>query len=98
MKNIVLVLNYNKLNKYSFASLVGALELDRRLEDLKIIPNKGVSRKFLDRLLKVYDQIILCYSFMSPKAGEVISNIKKLRLSGHKNVTYIAGGFTLRGN
>lgn len=80
------------MNKYSFASLVGALELDRRLEDLKIIPNKGVSRKFLDRLLKVYDQIILCYSFMSPKAGEVISNIKKLRLSGHKNVTYIAGG------
>jgi B12-binding domain/radical SAM domain protein len=93
MDKSALVLKYNKWNKYSFAALVGALELDERLLSLPIISlNEGDHAK-LTKLFTQYDHLLICYSFMSPCLPIIKADIQQLKtLIPASHMTLIAGG------
>jgi len=93
MDTSALVLKYNKWNKYSFAALVGALELDERLLSLPIISLDEGDYKQLTQLSTRYDHLLICYSFMSPRLPIIKADIQQLKtLNPVSHMTLIAGG------
>ena len=93
MGTSALVLKYNKWNKYSFAALVGALELDERLLSLPIIPVDEGDRAKLTKLSTQYDHLLICYSFMSPRLPLIKTEIQQLQTRiPPSQRTLIAGG------
>ena len=93
MGTSALVLKYNKWNKYSFAALVGVIELDERLLALPIIPVDEGDQAQLIKLSSRYDHLLVCYSFMSPHVPIIKADIQQLKTRiPASRMTLIAGG------
>lgn len=93
MGTSALVLKYNKWNKYSFAALIGALELDERLLSLPIISVDEGDHVTLTKLSTRYDHLFICYSFMSPHLPIITADIQQLKTRmPTSQMTLIAGG------
>lgn len=93
MGTSALILKYNKWNKYSFAALVGALELDERLLSLPIIPIDEGDLAKLTKLSTQYDHLLVCYSLMSLRIPIIRTEVHKLKTRvPASRLTLIAGG------
>lgn len=93
METSALVLVYNKWNKYSFAALVGALELNERFLTLPIISVDEGDHAKLTKLSTQYDHLVICYSFMSPRLPLIKADIQKLKTRiPASQITLIVGG------
>lgn len=93
MGTTALVLKYNKWNKYSFAALIGALELDERLLDLPIIPDDEGNLARLTELSSRYDHLLIGYSLMSPRLPAITTEIHQLKTRfPASQLTLMAGG------
>ena len=88
------VVNLTKRNGYSFAALLGAIQLDHRLKDLQIVVTE--ESKFLrcmSSVSKRFDQMIVCDSIMSGELSRCTVRLNRLRsLLNKKKIVYIAGG------
>ncbi|MBC7195406.1 MAG: cobalamin B12-binding domain-containing protein, partial [Caldisericia bacterium] len=88
-----LVIYYNKKNRYSFNSLLGAIESDENLKDLKIIIVEKESDLFnLDELIEKDKKTLFAFSFFTTQIFEIFALIKRLREKYKDKVYLIAGG------
>ena len=85
------ILNLNGDNMYSFAALVGALEMDERLNDVDFRLVRD-PMKHIEKMLKQYERVISCYSFMSSQGIDVFYEIRRLRSFFDKKIFLIGGG------
>lgn len=90
---VALVVYYNKLNRYSFNALIGAIDNDSDFSNLNIYfyTNEKELIENIFVLSNEYKKIILALSFATPQLWDIerlISIIKK----ENKNIFIIAGG------
>jgi B12-binding domain/radical SAM domain protein len=85
-------------NRQSISPLIGAIEMDKRLDGLEIYllkPRLGLGKQIVD-LATSYDTVIVGWSFTTPRVPTVLNAVKKIRAylrSRHlSNVTLVAGG------
>jgi B12-binding domain/radical SAM domain protein len=93
-KKIAFVIYYNKVNKYSFNALIGALESEKNLNDIKVffISIKEELLKDLKYIIEKYEKIILGISFFTTQLWEVFKLIKTIRKKFGNRIFLIAGG------
>jgi B12-binding domain/radical SAM domain protein len=93
-KNTGLVIYYNKLNRYSFNALVGALETDEYFNDLRIYfiqREKDLISK-LESISKKHEKTIVAISFFTTQLWDIYKLIRILRRIYGSRFLYIAGG------
>ncbi|MFX0026764.1 MAG: TIGR04013 family B12-binding domain/radical SAM domain-containing protein [Candidatus Hermodarchaeota archaeon] len=93
-RRIALVAFYQKQNIYSFNALIGAIETEELLNDIKIHFIRGYDN-LIDELKKIIarnDRIIVGISFFTTQLWEIKDLIKDLRRKYSKKVFLIAGG------
>lgn len=88
---ISLLLRYTKWNKYSFAALMGALEVDTRLKNLKVSFLTNVLQD-IQQVLKKEDFCIVAYSIPSTQFLSIREEVEKIRERFGGNVFLVAGG------
>ena len=93
-KDTALVVYYNKLNKYSFNALVGALETDEYFDNLKVYFMRHRDEMILElgNILKVHEKVIVAISFFTTQLWDTYKLIKKLREKYGNKLLYVAGG------
>ena len=93
-KNIALVIYYNKLNKYSFNALVGALETKKCFNNLEVYFINCEEKLILElkNILKSYKKVILAISFFTTQLWDTYRIVKNLRKKYGNEILYIAGG------
>lgn len=93
-KKIAFVIYYNKVNKYSFNALIGALENEKNLNDIKVffISTKEELLKDLRYIVEKYETIILGISFFTTQLWEIFELIKTIRKRFGNRIFIIAGG------
>ena len=85
---------YQKQNIYSFNALIGAIETEELLNDIKIHFIRGYDN-LIDELKKIIennDRIIVGISFFTTQIWEIKDLIEDLRRKYSKKVFLIAGG------
>ncbi len=92
-----LLLRYDRFNRYSLLALLAGLETCPALDSIPVFwtdPRRNGSMiSVLDEYLEAYDEIILCYSFMTFQWPVVRQEILSLaRYSLRERLTVIAGG------
>lgn len=88
---VTLLLRYTKWNKYSFAALVGALEADNRLKDLKISFLKNIIQD-IQQALNQEELCVIAYSFLSSNFLNMKREVKEIKEKFRENVFLVAGG------
>jgi len=88
---VSLLLRYTKRNKYSFAALIGALEVDTRLKNLNV---SFLTNMFQDiqRFLDEQGCCVVAYSILSTQFLNVKEEVKKIRERFGNSVFLVAGG------
>ena len=94
IKDTALVLYYTKDNKCSFRALVGALETEESLDDLKVYFPESEKELFqeLENTVKKYQIIILGFSFFTAQLRDTGILVRKLREKYGRRLMFIAGG------
>ncbi len=89
-----ILINLTKWNRYSFAALLGAFQLDQRLKDLEIIVTKAnTMTRDLSAALRRSDQVIVCDSIMCGDLSSVYDRMSRLQaLFNDKKIVWLAGG------
>ncbi len=88
-----LVIYYNKKNRYSFNSLLGAIEGDENLKELKIFIIEKESELFnLDEIIEKNNKTIFAFSFFTTQIFEIFQLIKRLREKYKDKIYLLAGG------
>jgi B12-binding domain/radical SAM domain protein len=89
---------FENSNKQTISVLIGALETERRFDDLDIHllkPRDGLGEQ-VEALAPRYDQVVVGHSFTTPGAPRVFEQVRgvrdRLRSRRVDNVTLIAGG------
>ena len=92
--NIAFVVFYQKDNIYSFNALVGAIENEERLSDIKIYFLRGEFNliRSLNKILLIHKKVILGISFFTTQIWETSELIKKLRKQYERDLFIIGGG------
>jgi len=93
-RRIAFVAFYQKQNIFSFNALVGAIETEELLNDIKIHFIRGYDN-LIDELNKIThsnDRVIVGISFFTTQLWEIKDLIKDLRRKYSKKVFLIAGG------
>jgi len=93
-KNMALVVYYNKVNKYSFNVLVGALETEEYFHDLKIyfIRREKEMISELENIVKKHEKVVVSISFFTTQLWDIYRIIKKLKKKYGNKPLYITGG------
>lgn len=93
-KNTALVIYYNKVNRYSFNALVGALETVEYFHDLKIyfMKNEEEIIRELESIISKYKKTIVGISFSTIQLWDIYKMIKRLKKKYANKPLYIAGG------
>ncbi|GAB4531238.1 MAG: TIGR04013 family B12-binding domain/radical SAM domain-containing protein [Anaerolineae bacterium] len=98
MPGNALVFLFENSNKQTLSVLIGALEADRRFDDLEVHllrPRSGLAEK-IEALAASHDRVVVGHSFTTPKAADVFQTVQEVRhhLESRQvhNVTLIAGG------
>ena len=93
-KDTALVVYYTKDNKCSFRALVGALETEESLDDLKIYFPESEKELFLEleKADKKHEIIILGFSFFTAQIHDTGILVKKIREKYGRRFIFIAGG------
>lgn len=86
-----LLLRYTKWNKYSFAALIGALEVDDRFENLKISFLKNITQD-IQQVLNNEELCVVAYSLLSSHFIDIQREIKKIKEKFRGNIFLVAGG------
>lgn len=91
--NIAFAVYYQKDNFYSFNALIGAIETDDRLSEIKIYFFRGKSDLLqgLKKIVSIYDTVILGISFCTTQIWEISLLIMEIKKS-HDNKVFIIGG------
>ena len=88
---VSLLLRYTKWNKYSFAALIGALEVNTRLKNLKVSFLTNVFQD-IQQALDEEGFCIVAYSILSTQFLNVKEEVKKIREKFKDSVFLVAGG------
>ena len=98
MTNNALAFVFGSDNTQSLSALIGAVETDRRFDDLEIHllkPRLGLNQQ-IEALAGRYERVVVGFSFTTPRAPKVLQAVKRIRdhLQAHhlNNVTLVAGG------
>ena len=98
MSKNALALLFENSNKQTISVLIGALETERRFDDLDIhlLRPKADLSEHIEDLATRYDKVVVGHSFTTPKMPEVFETVQQVRahLGARRlsNVTLIAGG------
>ena len=92
--NIAFVAYYQKDNIYSFNALIGAIETEEMLSDIKIYFLRGESNliRSLNKVLLIHKKVILGISFFTTQIWEISELIKKLRKHYDRKLLIVGGG------
>ena len=93
-KKVAFVVFYQKNNIYSFNALIGALETEEELEDIKYYFVRG-SENLVNKLESIcnnHQKVVLGISFFTPQLWEINDLLKLLRDRYKDRVFFIAGG------
>ncbi|TFG24189.1 MAG: TIGR04013 family B12-binding domain/radical SAM domain-containing protein [Promethearchaeota archaeon] len=92
--NIAFAVYYQKDNIYSFNALIGAIETDKRLSDIKIYFFRGKSNLLqgLKKILLIHDKVILGISFFTTQIWEISLLVKDIKKIYNSKLFIIAGG------
>ncbi|MBY8979889.1 MAG: TIGR04013 family B12-binding domain/radical SAM domain-containing protein [Candidatus Lokiarchaeota archaeon] len=94
MEKIAFVVYYQKNNIYSFNALIGALETEEELDDIKYYFIRG-SENLVNKLESICDnhqKVVLGISFFTPQLWEINELLKSLQVKYKGRVLFIAGG------
>ena len=98
MSTIALAFVFGSDNRQSISSLIGAIEMERRLDDLAIHllkPRLGLGKQIAD-LAANHERVIVGFSFTTPRAMAVRDAVKRIQAHiqsyGVSNVMLVAGG------
>jgi B12-binding domain/radical SAM domain protein len=93
-RNIALVIYYNKLNKYSFNALVGALETEKYFENLRVYFLRRERELILEleNISKIHERLIVAISFFTTQLWSIYRVINALKEKYGNKFLYIAGG------
>lgn len=93
-RRIAFVAFYQKQNIYSFNALIGAIETEELLNDIKIHFIRGYDNLIddLNKIINSNDRVIVGISFFTTQLWEIKDLIKDLRRKYSKKVFLIAGG------
>ncbi len=93
-RRIAFVAFYQKQNIYSFNALIGAIETEQLLNDIKIHFIRGYDNLIndLNKIINNNDRVIVGISFFTTQLWEIKDLIKDLRRKYSKKVVLIAGG------
>ena len=95
---------FENSNKQTISVLIGALETERRFDDLDIhlLRPKADLSEHIEDLATRYDKVVVGHSFTTPKTPEVFETVQQVRahLGARRlsNVTLNAGGPHPRGD
>jgi len=94
IERIAFVAYYQKQNIYSFNALIGAIETDDDLTDIKIYFVRGKENLFreLVTIKKEHQIVILGISFFTTQLWEINTLVKALRKKYSNQIIIIAGG------
>lgn len=93
MKKLNLVIYYNKSNRYSFNSLLGAIEINERLNDINVLFVEKKENLFnLSDLINKESKTIFLFSFFTTQIFEIFDLIKNLREIYKDKILIIGGG------
>ena len=94
IEKIAFVVYYQKNNIYSFNALIGALETEEELDDIKYYFIRG-SENLVNKLESICDnhqKVVLGISFFTPQLWEINELLKSLQVKYKGRVLFIAGG------
>lgn len=93
-RRIAFVAFYQKHNIYSFNALIGAIETEELLNDIKIHVIRGYDNLIdeLNSIINNNDRVIVGISFFTTQLWEIKDLIKDLRKKYSRKVFLIAGG------
>ena len=93
-KKIILICYYTKKNKYSFNALAGAIEINKELQDLKILfpVDKDDLISSISNSLGQYEKVIVGISFTSNQLWDIQDTLLELRRRFNKKPLFFAGG------
>ncbi len=91
---IALVVLYQKQNIYSFNALIGAIETERGLDDVKIYFIRGYENLIneLEKIIQNHQKVVVGISFFTTQLWEILDLIKILRKNYNQRALFIAGG------
>ncbi|TKJ18318.1 MAG: B12-binding domain-containing radical SAM protein, partial [Promethearchaeota archaeon Loki_b31] len=91
---IALVVLYQKENIYSFNALIGAIETERGLDDVKIYFIRGHENLIneLEKIIQNHQKVVVGISFFTTQLWEILDLIKILQKKYNQRVLFIAGG------
>ena len=93
MKKLNLVIYYNKSNRYSFNSLLGAIEINERLNDINVLFVEKKENLFnLSDIIDKESKTIFLFSFFTTQIFEIFDLIKNLREIYEDKILIIGGG------
>ncbi len=92
--NIAVVFYYTKINRYSFNALMGAIEVDKYFDNLKIfcIRNSKDLIIKLNEVVNIYDKIVLGISFFTIQKEYISKLLCYLKNEFGEKIIYVAGG------
>jgi B12-binding domain/radical SAM domain protein len=92
--NIAFVVYYQKDNFHSFNALIGAIETEERLSDIKLYFLRGESNliQSLNKILLIHRKVILGISFFTTQIWEISELIQKLRKYYERDLFIVGGG------
>lgn len=93
-RDIALAIYFDKPNRYSFNALLGAIEGDEYLSDLKIyfINDESELCLKIEQILSKHREAILLFSFFTTQLLDIEQAVKRLRLNYGDRLKLIAGG------
>jgi B12-binding domain/radical SAM domain protein len=94
LKDIAFVVYYHKDNIYSFNALIGALETEGNLHDIKVyyLRTQEEVVKDLKKIIENYKKVVLGVSFFTTQLWDISSLIRILREKFSNKLLIVAGG------
>ena len=91
---IALIVLYQKQNIYSFNALIGAIETERELDDVKTYFIRGYENLIneLEKIIQNHQKVVVGISFFTTQLWEILDLIKILRKKYNQRALFIAGG------
>jgi B12-binding domain/radical SAM domain protein len=98
MSTVALAFVFGNDNRQSISPLIGAIEIEGRLDDLAIHllkPRLGLGKQVVN-LAANHERVIVGFSFTTPRAMAILDMVKQMRADmeshGVSNVMLVAGG------
>ena len=86
-----LIFSTHSTSRYSVAALLGAVEMDPSLSDLRIEAPTRLTNRLIENSLE-YGGVAVAYSVMSTQTDRIYHEVKRLRERFHDSLVIIGGG------